>query len=184
MQTSFRFSPLYIHSTYMSLMLERGVHKPSPAESMAPFHQDPTQRIIALRVHYPPHYLVLRVGALLELLKGREGTEVEWDEWENHVAFPSLCSSGPASRGVQVSGSRLFHMYFSDFVPCMSVYDFSLHGRAKYSSKQTDIGLGVVNRLSSTGAQVPVPLEEFFDCGSSHESIIFSRVSTAVFCSP
>lgn len=179
----FHLHPHLTHSIRNTPILERGAHKPSPTESLAPFHQDPAQRIIALHLQGPPYYLVLRVGALLELLKDSEGTEIGWDKWKNHVVLPSLYPGGPASRGVQVSGSRLFHIYLAGYTPCISVFDFSLHGRAKYSSKQTDLALGAINHLSSTGVGVRSPLGFFFGSGGGRESIILSLVGTAVLCS-
>jgi len=46
-KTSFQFSPYLRDFGYPSLLFERGVRKPSPAERLAPFYQDPTQRIAA-----------------------------------------------------------------------------------------------------------------------------------------
>ena len=168
--------------TRNTLILERGAHKPSSTESMAPFHQDPTQRIIALSVNWSPHYLVFRVGALLELLKNREGTEIGWDEWKKYVAFPSIHSNLLESRGVQVSGCRLLHMYFEDPYPRMEVYDFSLRGHAKYSSRGWVADLNDdLSKTSTTGARVRIRLERTVGLGSGHESIIFPHVSATVF---
>ena len=64
-----RFGGLY-------LTLERGGHKPSPVESLAPFHQDPNQRIVVLDTNSYLHYLVVQVAVFLELFKDREGTEI------------------------------------------------------------------------------------------------------------
>jgi hypothetical protein len=94
-----------------SFISERGMHNPSPAESLAPFHQDPAQRIIALHFKFHPRYLVLRVGTLLQLFKNHEGTEIGWDEWKDHLVFPSCSSDTLATRSVQVSGCRLIYFW-------------------------------------------------------------------------
>ena len=183
-QIVFCLSPYFILSGSPSFILERGAHKPSTAESLAPFHQDPTQRIIVLNIPFIPNYLVLRVGALLELLKDREGTEVGWDEWKTHAAILSFPPSGAISHAVQVSGSRFFHIYSTapDLCSQMEVYDFSMQGRAKYLSKREFRGLGAINHMSSTGAKARVPFRVLFGLHIGHDSIMFYHVSATVFC--
>ena len=185
MQTFFRFYPSSIYSRCISLMSERGAHKPSPAEFLAPFHQDPTQRIIVLYMRYNPNLLVLRIGALLKLFKDREGAEIGWDEWKSCVLIPSLhCTGGPMNSTVHIFGCRLFHSYSVASGPYqMEVFDFSIQGRAKYLSKGKFEEFGEVNCLTSTGAKARIgPQGTFFCLRNSHESVIFSLVSTAVFC--
>lgn len=179
-QTYLYLSPHFTYFTPQHVILERGVHKPSPAESLAPFHQDPTQRIIALRIADPPYILVLRMGPLLKLLNGREGTEIPWDQCKDLVVVPSLCHGFPVPRGIKVSGCRLFYVYPALEGYQMEVYDFSLQGRAKYLSKRTIEGLGKVSHLSSTGARIR--LGEFYELQTCHENIISSNVSPIVFC--
>ena len=163
-QTNFCLSPHFIYSRHQSLILERGVHRPSSAESLAPFYQDPTQRIIVLHTHIKPQYLALRAETLLELLKDRGGTEIGWDEWKNHVVVPFRYPSYRASRGVYVSGCRLFFVYPTSSGPYfqMQVYDFSMQGRTKSLGKLTIGGLGAVTHLSSTQMRARFPSEEFF----------------------
>ena len=63
---------------------------------MAPFYQDPAQRVVALQLPDSFGYLILRIGALSKLLEGSEGSEIGWDEWKSHVVIPSRSrSSGP-----------------------------------------------------------------------------------------
>lgn len=57
---------------------------------LAPFHQDPTQRIVALTMPHAFGYLVLPVEPLLKLVEGREGCEITWDEWKKHAIIPSI----------------------------------------------------------------------------------------------
>jgi len=46
-QTLFHLSPHFGDFGHPPHLLERGAYKPSPAEYLAPFHQDPAQRIVA-----------------------------------------------------------------------------------------------------------------------------------------
>jgi hypothetical protein len=159
-QTTFHLS----YSTFPYLTWERGMHNPPHAESLAPFHQDPAQRIIALQFQFDEFFLVLRVGALLELFKDREGTEIGWDEWKNHVVIPSLFRSVRRLRSVQVSGCRLIYFWLtpSGSGSVMEVFDFSMQGRAKYlTGLETSGELGTMNLLLPTDCIVKIPLEGF-----------------------
>ena len=79
MQTLLHLSDFFINAGPLGLLFGRGTHEPSPAESQAPFYQDPAQRVVVLDQISVLSYLVLRVGALLELIESREGSEVEWE---------------------------------------------------------------------------------------------------------
>jgi len=155
-QTSFH-SPYFRDPGYPTLLLERGVHKPSPAERLAPFHQDPTQRIAALSMPYSLGCLVFSVEALVRLAGGREGCEIRWDEWKKHVVIPSI----PRSDFVNawVSGCRLFCITSAGHGQDaeMEVYDFSKKARMEYLSEQVNPDLDGVRYLSSTGADARFP---------------------------
>ena len=162
-QTNFCFPPIFSYAGEPSLILERGVHKPSPAESLAPFYPDPTQRIIALDTHSRPQFLVLRVETLLKLVKDRGGTDIGWEEWKNHAVIPTRSPrSSPACRGIYVSGCRLFFNYFTSSGPyCrMEAFDSSMQGRTKRLSERTIGGYGAVTLLSSTGLRARFPMKE------------------------
>lgn len=178
-ETVFHLSP---HSTSgcPSLLLERGVHKPSPAESLAPFHHDPSQRIVVLHRQPPSHHLVLRIGALLELLGSHEGSEVGWDEWNSHVVALSTTVGLREHIRVWVSGCRLFSLNSTnpDLGAQMEVHDFSMRGRVNYLSKQDDEGLAV-RYLQSTGVRARVKLGHVINAHSGHDSIAFFGVSAA-----
>jgi len=159
-------------------MLEQGAHKPSPEESLAPFHQDPTQRIVALTTRWPPGCFVVRLRTFLELLKDSEGSKIEWEEWKHHVLIPSIRLGRVVDR-VRASGCRLFLLssagYMSDFQ--METYDFSMHGSAKHLTEQIGEGseeLGVMNYLSSTG-----PTSNSWDI-SPDDTVVFFHVSITV----
>ena len=184
-QTRFRFPLFFSSPRGVNFTLESGGHESSPSECLAPFRQDPMERIIALSIKREPHYFVLRVRTLLELLEGREGTDIGWDEWKDHLVVPSLPRRAFRSRRILVSGCRLFFIYPETYVGeqvLTEVYDFSPRGRANCLSKRTIEELGTVDQLSSTGAKVRFPRGNLSDLRSGHESIIFSHVSATVFC--
>ena len=138
---------------------DRGGPAPFPLGSPAPFHHDPSQRIIAFSSLSRPRLLVLQVGALLELSRDRGGTEIRWDEWKNHLTVPyrSRWIRGP--RMVHASGCQLIFVdpAVTDSGFVMEVYDFSVRGRAKCLSNEIR-GLGVLNSLSSVGGRVRISL--------------------------
>ena len=184
-QTSLRLSRHFDSFGIQPLRLERGVHNPSPAESLAPFYNDPAQRIIVLETQ---SYLVLRVGLLLEILESRGGSEVGWDEWKRHVFTPSTSHIQESHQvaltaEVWVSGCRLFFSYpvgpGQDFQ--MEVYDFSVLRREKYLSDRVDEELGGIGCLLPTGAKAQVPSGVFAGTHSIHDSLIFPRVSIIAF---
>ena len=162
------------------LHLEQGSHEPSPAEIMAPFHPDPSQRIAVLYINQSPCYLLFRVATLLELAKhGR--SQVPWDEWKSCAVVPSIQLSPLMRFEAWVCGSRLFTTYQSG--PSshvrMEVYDFSVQGRAKYLSNSVNRGIGGLRYLSSTGTRVRVPWGEPRSCGG-RDSVSFHTVSVTL----
>jgi hypothetical protein len=195
LRTTFHLFPYLDTHVYPRLLLERGAYTPSPAESRAPFHQDPTQRIVLLslsdRAPYrplgyigQPRYSVFLVGPLLELLQSREGSEIRWDEWKKHVIFPSLDPTLQNYLNLWVSGCRLF--YFDPVrgppgARIMKMFDFSVQGRARHLSEEVDEGLGKVGYLSSTEAEGEVEWDpRLVNVHAGHDSIVFSSVSVTV----
>ena len=178
-QTSFRLSPYLRDLWDPSLLLERGVHKPPPAEHLAPFYQYPAQRIAALSMPRSLGYLVFPVEALMRLAEGREGCEIGWDEWKKHVANPSIHQ--PNIADVWVSGCRLFCINSAEngSEPTMEVYDFSKKGRVEYLGEQADPDLVGVRYLSSTGARAQLPREDagLIDVSGCHDGVMFFVVS-------
>lgn len=180
-QTHFRLPDCLIGAGRLSLLLERGMHKPSPAETLAPFHQDPAQRIITLHAQSTLYYLTFQVGPLLKLLQGREGSEIEWDEWKSRVVIPSI-EKEPFR--IWVSGCRLFCIGSThyDQDERMEVYNFSMRGRAKYLSERDHGAFEGVRYLSSTGVKARAPCEGILIPRSGHDSTVFSYVSVGIFC--
>ena len=183
-RTTFKLSPCFGEFEYPPLQIERGTHSPSRAESLAPFCQDPTQRIVTLIGSTSPWYLVFRVKSLLDLLESREGSEIGWDEWKGYVIIPSINPYNPEHIDIWVSGCRLFCLDSTDSSPGsrMKVYDFSLWGWSKYLSNEVDENLGAMKHLSSTGAVgfIPWGVEDFFGACSGHGSVIFSPVGAVI----
>ena len=186
-QTAFLLPPCIGDAQRMYILLERGMHEPSPGESLAPFHQDPSQRIAVLDIEFASRYLLVRVGVLLEL--GNRGvSEVGWDEWKNWVVIPSPHLGPPMPRSdVWVSGSRLFSVYRSGSGPCaqMEVYDFSVQGRAKYLSNSVDERFGGVRYLmpaSEAGVRVQPWGEDTLKMCGGHDSLLFPTVSVTMSC--
>jgi hypothetical protein len=195
LRTTFHLFPYLGTYAYPRLLLERGAYNPSLAESRVPFHQDPTQRIVALGLRLgapdnpfsykrPPIYPVVLVGALLELLQSREGSEIRWDEWKNHVIFPSLNLNFPGLVNLWISGCRLF---FSDPIrdsqgARIKMFDFSVQGRARHLSEGVDEDLGRIVYLSPTEAEGEIKWdpEELVDVHAGHDSVVFSCVSVTV----
>jgi len=179
-QTSFQLPPYLRDFGYPLLLLERGVHKPSPTEHLAPFYQDPVQRIVALSMSKSLDHLVFPVEALVRLAEGREGCEIGWDEWKEHVVIPSI--HVPDLANTWVSGCRLFCITFSGYARLdanMEVYDFSKKGRVKYLGELANSGLGGVRYLSSTGVCLKLPWESFYFAGmdGGHDSVALFIVS-------
>jgi hypothetical protein len=165
-QTTFQLSPHIVCFARPSPVSEQGMHNPPSAESLAPFYQDPAQRIIALRFQSYPGHFIVRVGALLELFKDREGTEIGWDEWKDHLVDPSSSSGTLYPYAVQVSGCRLVYFWSTAGDPGleMEVFDFSMQGRAGCLRRGSHKWLGeTMSHLSSAEGRVQIPLEGFVD---------------------
>ena len=178
-QTSFQLSPYLRDLWRPSLFLERGVHKPSPAEHLAPFYQDPAQRIAALTMPRSLGYLVFPVEALVGLAEGRDGCEIGWDEWKKHVAIPSIHQ--PDMDSVWISGCRLFSIasFYNGWEAALVMYDFSKKGRVEHLGERADPDLVGVRYLSSTGVYAPLSWgdAELIDICCSRDGVIFFVVS-------
>ena len=155
MKTVFHL-PRRLGGSYLSI--ELGVHRPSSVEPLAPFYQDPTQRIVVLDTNSYSHDLVVRVTVFLELFEDREGTEIGWDEWKHHVVMPST-DLKDMCHIFEISGCRLFFVSSTGTSwDCqIRICDFSMQGRAKYSSERENGEFGVVKCMSLTGAWAQIP---------------------------
>lgn len=181
-QTTFCLPPSFSDTGHLFLLLERSAHRPPPVEALAPFHQDPAQRIIALAAPYFPYHLIFQVGQFLGLLQSREGSKIGWDGWKGCVVVPSI---DRVPFRVWVSGCRLFCVGTPDNCQGaqMEVFDFGMKGRGRYVSKRVNEILGGVSYLSSTGVRRRVPCDDMLIMSSSGRSTGFSYVSVRVLCS-
>jgi len=182
-QTSFHLPSHVGRNEWLYILLEQGSHEPSPAEYLAPFHRDPTQRIAAVKVS-PFDYLVFRLEELLKLVEGHEGHDIPWDEWNDHVFPPSFSQRTLTPPRVWISGSRLFSVTSTmEYGPDaqMEVYDFSIQGHAKYL--RANAGAEGLKCLLPTGAvaRVPWTFDEIVDADGCHDSIMFFGVSALPF---
>lgn len=140
-QTFFHLPPFFSCFGNPPILLEQGAHSPANTEPLTPFYQDPTQQIVVLNVQSvssTPHRLVFQAGALLQLLEGREGSEIGWDEWKNVVFLPS---QDWGCYHIWVSGCRLI-ICGADQSQCalVQVYDFSMRGLAKSLTDEASHG--------------------------------------------
>ena len=183
MQTVFDLPPRLSNFEDLGLLVERGVHRPSPAETLAPFYQDPTQRIIALDLKPTQAYCpIIQVAALLDLLESNEGYVIRWYEWKSCVVIPSIDHKIVHA---WVSGCRLFCATSTGYgeVPQMEVFDFSMRGRAKYLGERVNRSLGGIRYSSSTGVKTPIPDRDTLSVHNCLESTVFHHVSVRTFCS-
>ena len=152
-QTKFYFPG----SGHTPSIFKQAVYTPFPTEPPAPFHHNPSQRIILLTAEPYPLYLVVRVGPLLELSRDHGGTEISWDDWKNHLFIPRYSGQIWWCPVVHVFGCQLIITYRSTSLGSrggeVEVFDFSEWGCSKYLSKEAVEGFdyGVVNRLPSVG---------------------------------
>lgn len=174
MRTTFHLSTHLFELEHPILLLEGGVHKPSPADTLAPFYQDPAQRIGALLLSVG--VVVFRVGALLELLESHEGSEIGWDEWKDHVvATPQAIEYGMSDiTCTWVSGCRLFSIS-PGLDAEMELVDFSIQRHVKYLSEQVDADLCGVRHMLPSDARAQVSWFGPDNIHTGHDSIVLSN---------
>ena len=177
-QTSFHLPEYYRRFQHPFLLLERGMHKPSPAECLAPFYQDRTQRIVVLSAPYG--YLVFPVEPLLRLAEDREGCKIGWDEWLPDVTV--TISNPRFDLNLVVSGCRLFCM--ASARPNVDIevemYDFSMQGRTKYLREMFNTDS---RYLASTGTNAGFPFhaDSLVSVSGGHDSVAFYEASVPLF---
>ena len=173
-------SPTFAYSAHSSLLLERGMHKPSIPESLAPFHPDPSQRILVFRSSPNSPCLVLRVQALLELLAGSDvGSCFSWQMWVGSAIAYAIDLSLWEGLHIWVSGSRLFSLHGnrSGSGPWLEAFDFSVRSHFDHQSRNADKNL-TQGRIASFGQEgVQIQLDDVLDVYAGHDSIALSEVS-------
>ena len=186
MQTFLRLPPCPSGFPGLYQISEQGAHNPPAPDSPAPFHHDPTQRIIALR--YGSNHLILQARLLLKLAENREGSEIGWDEWKNHVVVLPLVFGFV---NAWVSGCRLFCVYEGEDAQGAKilVYDLGAQRLSKYQKEHVDGGLDTkggssgrddrykVGRPLPNGAGAEIPWHDLGDQYIGHDCFVFTRVS-------
>ena len=162
-------------------------HAPFPDElRTAPFHSDPSQRIIALNFG-GSQWFVVNTEKLLELALRWQGKDIQWDKWEAKLVGVTI--GGVYGRDcVQVSGCRLFCIVSNSTGirrSFLRVLDFSHAGRTKELDAQSAVGTDETTRqwsLSSDGYELPWFPYEFYQRGLAvaHDSVVFRFVSGVV----
>ena len=160
----------------------QGGQEPSCADHLfAPFHPDPSQRLLAIQyLNYVPA-AVMKAETVLRLAQERKGEDLWWPEWEEHVTWVTHVWR---PNGRWVSGSRLCCAYAADFEfenDCPSfaeVYDFS--AKAPWRDPEVEI----TNRTDSfpvgdpsTTKNLPFEMSEIINAYGCHDSIVFAVVN-------
>ena len=136
------------------LYIDQSRHEPTPEEdSLTPFYQDSSQRILAIDVFQRKSVFVVKTEVLLELARGRGGMELEWGQWRTCVV--KILSH--ESRCFWVSGPRLFTVHRSvrrTSDPRVHAYDFSPRAFARRVERRptttTTTTTTTVTRTTST----------------------------------
>ena len=180
-QTTFHSNP----GEYLSAAIAygQGGHEASPGDSLAPFYQDPSQRVLAI-VLYAADYMtvfVVKVEALLRLARERGSADIEWEEWRAYVVMVSFRQE--LRPRLWVSGSRLLSIELnpdSDLVSWMDVLDFSPWESALHvetvSHAFPDFVWGILPPIDSNILELPCDTIEivFLNCG--HDSLVYLMV--------
>ena len=179
-RTVFHFDPR--EHSFVEVMFDRGGYKPSPEEVLlAPFYQDTSQRIFAMKVYKDSHssIFVMRIELLLKLAREWGGTDLEWEQWGTHAV--QVLPGGKSDPWI--SGSRLLCMCWTRRNyrgPWVDVYNFSPRASARYVETATEDDGKAVRRMrpSVEGRRLPWDaLEVHFSTGG-HDSIAYFTVGS------
>ena len=135
-QTTFHFE---LHANTLEIIFEKDGQKASSEEdSFTPFYQDPSQRILAMKVckDFDTFIFVVKTEVLFGLARKWGEADLEWGQWRTHVVeVPLGVESDP-----WVSGSQLFCVcsFMWDEDAWMNVYDFSPRALARYKGAVCD----------------------------------------------
>ena len=171
-RTVFHFDPEH---RYVEMMFDQGGHRPSPEEDLlAPFYQDASQRILAMKVYGNHHtsIFIMKVEVLLKLAREWGGTDLEWERWRTHIV--EVLPGGKSDPWI--SGSRLLCLCWigqHDRRAWLDVYDFSPRASAQYTETTTDNDGKFVRRmrLSVEGRRLPWDALEVHFSNGGHDSI-------------
>jgi len=158
---------------FLCWLTQRKLWEMLPCEQRSTSH--PTQRIAALFLPFSLYFLVFRVGALSELLKNHEGSEIGWDEWRGLVVSSRIDHYQQTILDTWVSGCRLFCIFPGFMDAEMILFDFSIQRRANHLSEQVDEDLGGVRYMLPTGASARVLEMGLIGTHTGHGNIALSN---------
>ena len=160
------------------LHLDKGGHEPTPEEDLlAPFYQDPSQRILALEFHGDRPVFVMKTAILLELARKHTGKKLGWGQWRTYVIeVESHFGNGP----FWVYGPRLFCMRWKEVEDVwVDVHDFSPRPSARHIRKLAYDSPGVMWQMRPNVQWCHLPwhatVVRFANGG--HDSIVFLKVN-------
>ena len=157
------------------LHLDQGGHEPTPEEdSLAPFYQDPSQRILTVKFFRGGSVFVMKTEALLELARECGGTELGWGQWRAHVV-----EVADNSEFLWVSGPRLFCMRRKHRNPWVDVYDFSPRASALHVEEVANYEGETVRTMepSLDWHGLLWHADGIYFANSGHDSIVFVGVN-------
>ena len=168
-QTTFYFDPC---EQVVALF---GGHEPSCGATFTPFYPDPSQRILVFYFEDFERLLVIKPETALRLARERNGEDLPWEEWNDHVTW---VHAELEVEGIWVSGSRLYCAYSCDdgyCVPSMQVYDLS----AKAPGRGEEAGKDGSNQYMAPTLTQDLPSEltnirSWYGC---YDSIVFVLVN-------
>ena len=180
-RTTFRFEP---GVSALETFFEKGGQKASPEEDLlAPFYQDPSQRILAIEVCGHPHvaFFAVKIEALLGLVREWGGADLEWGQWGTNAV------EVPFEKGSEVhpwvSGSRLFcRCWFSAFGgdEWVDVYDFSPRASARYMGTVCDGDGKFLRSMRSSVRKQVLPWELLYFSDGGHDSVAYFVVKASL----
>lgn len=150
-----------------------GGHEPSCTDDLsAPFHPDPSQRVLVVKFADCEDVLVMKAEAILKLVQERKDEDLQWEEWEDYATW--ISSTGPPD-GLWIADHRLRCMILTDpGVPLMDVYDFGTQASGRYTKMVKD---GFVQSFAPSATKnLPLEFSHSFDAYASYDSIVFATV--------
>ena len=170
-RTTFLFEP---GVSTLETFFEKGGQKISSEEDLlAPFYQDPSQRILVILVSGHPRtsLFVVKIEALLGLAREWGGADLEWGQWGTNMI------EVPFEAGLEihpwVSGCRLFFrcwFYLGDSA-WMDVHDFSPRASARYMEIVCDGNGKFLRNMRPSVRKHVLPWVFFHFSGGGHDSI-------------
>ena len=165
------------HLETFCLHLDQGGHEPTPEEdSLAPFYQNPSRRILALELSDEDIY-VIKTEVLLELARERRGAELVWEQWRAHIVMVNCHDTA----FLWVSGPRLFCARCIDTGEnaWVDVYDFSPRTSARKMGEVTYAYRGIVREMEGNVEWHDLPWhpDTMHFVNGGHDCIVFLEVN-------